>query len=182
MPLSLYLVNAVYQSQASLLRSKYQGLKKREESLRDSKGTQHEDRRQIVLQVKHTWSDLYFYRQNDELVLVWGVGFNPDESCVVVRISGREARSHHTLCLKWRYFLQKKKKPWINNSVFIKKKKKKSNTWNWPIIFQCLPVAQWEVQDGDLPRWSTFQQPGGGKKNPHYSTSVQKKHYHKTTL
>lgn len=144
MPLSLYLVNAVYQSQASLLRSKYQGLKKREERLRDSKGTQHEDRRQTVLQVKHTWSDLYFYRQNDELVLVWGVGFNPDESCVVVRISGREARPHHTLCLKWRYFLQKKNKPWINNSVFIKKKKKKVKhlklTHNFPVP-PCCPVG-----------------------------------------
>lgn len=57
-----------------------------------------------------TCSDLHLYRKYDELILVGGVGLDPDEGCVVVRIPWREAGSHHTLGLKWGNFLQKKKK------------------------------------------------------------------------
>lgn len=33
-----------------------------------------------------TCSDLHLYRKNDELVLVGGVGLDPDEGCVVVSV------------------------------------------------------------------------------------------------
>lgn len=55
---------------------------------------------------KRTWCDLHFYRQDDELILVGGIGSDSDESCVVIHISGWEAGSHYPFCFEWRNFLE----------------------------------------------------------------------------
>lgn len=75
----------------------------------------------------------------------------------------------------------RKKSPGLITLSLLKKKKDKhlKLTHNFPVP-PCCPVGSSRWRSPPLEYISTTWR--RKKKNPHYSTSVQKKHYHKTTL
>lgn len=106
---------------------------------------------------KHTWCDLHLHREDNELVFTGSIGFDPDESCVVVHVSRREAGPHDSLCLERRNFLKIRRFPMLLRPFWDET----ASRSNLPITSRHLLVGPWEAPGADLHRWSTSLQPGG---------------------
>lgn len=156
---STYLVIEAFQSQAFLWRSIYQELRIviKIKELRWCRRWMDEFWAKKIL--KRTWRDLHLNREDDELVLIWSVGFDPDESRVVVRVSRREAGSHHPLRLERRNLLEGGGgwRQW--DKKLIKTIKGCIQKRDSPKAFRCLLVGQWEALNADLLHWSTSPPP-----------------------
>lgn len=171
---------AVYQSQASLWRSKYQELqKKREKNVNPRAG-------RAVLKCEtasrgtreRTRCDLHLDREDDELVLVGGVGFDSDESRVVVNVSGREAGPHHPLRLERGNLLERGRAAHVTPTqtapeVDAKQNADMNTRRDLPITSQCLPADRWGAPSVDLHRWNTSQQPRGTQRNIKFMKQIK---------
>lgn len=105
-----------------------------------------------------TRGDLHLHWEDDELVLVGGVGFDPDESRVVVHVPGREAGSHHPLRLERRNLLENRKTT-AGSYRYHTASKVQRGRGDLPITSQFLPADLWEALDEDLRHWSTSPPP-----------------------